>query len=228
MLQKNFKKRVTLVGNWNKYIECVSSRVARINNLSLDEKPFTKALLLHTAESIDEAMRNLSQIGPLKPIAEDETIEEIAATSAITEAHHITIKAMDKIGRSAIFMPYNPMPKDGPLVVTFSLFVLLSIQNQLEAEGINTEFKNMSARTADLFFLAYDDDNRVNNIKTCFKTFQKVAQSISSGGEEWHDNLMKLIPLHIMQQNSDDSKLEDLDTTSLIGKMLELLLKTVG
>jgi hypothetical protein len=71
----------------------------------LEDKPFTKALLLRGSYYIDEEINDLKNwAGRLKNISEDNTIEQLFSSCAKSIAYHITLKATEKIGKIATFL----------------------------------------------------------------------------------------------------------------------------
>ena len=112
------------------------SRTEQAKIFDLTNKQFTQALLLRASQYQDEAVQDLKEMaGRTKPIVEDKTLNEFAASCAATIAHHITTEAIKNIGRNAAFLPYDPVPKYAPMVVAFSLFVLAGLQGQLKVKN---------------------------------------------------------------------------------------------
>jgi hypothetical protein len=208
------------------------SRVDQAQSYNLDDKPFAKALVLRATTYQDEAKRDLRAMhGKLKPIAEPKTLQEMIASCAVTIVHHITHEAMKNIGRDPTFcdtlLLNNPMPKDAPLVVAFSLFVLTGLHYQLQAEGIELEFHDLAVETACLFFMFHSDEDRVKYVMQGIQAFHTVAQSGAQNVRDWHDNLMQLIPIYVMQWTTKDEKFKKVECIPLFGGLLTSLLSTV-
>ena len=195
----------------------------------LTDKPFSRALLLRASQYGDEAEHDLKEMfGSLKPIAEAKTLDEFAASCAVMIAFTITSEAMKSIGRDRTFMPYDPVPKDALMVVAFSLFVLVGIHGKLKAEGFQLDFTKLALDTACLFFMYHPVQERVKNVMEAQKIFKDVAAKADAGNvREWHDNLMQLIPMYVLQWTTESAELKKLDFIPLFGSMLSGLLKAV-
>jgi len=201
------------------------TRSEQADSYNLDDKPFTRALFLRASKYQDEATGDLKEMsGRTKPVAEPQTLEEFAASCAATIAYHVTTQARKRIGHKATFLPYDPVPNYAQMVVAFSLFVLIGIQGQLKAEGIELDFSKLAARTGNLFFLFHPDEDKLKHINEGIEAFRAVAQSDAGNVKDWHDNLMQLIPIYVLQWTTDDQEFKDLDCIHLFGSMLSSLL----
>jgi hypothetical protein len=103
------------------------NRKEQAETYNLSDKPFANALILRGSQYQDEAKSQYRELGGRRPFTEDKTLEEFAASCAVTIAYHITTRAMESIGRGLVFMPSDPPPKEAPMVVAFSLSILLGI-----------------------------------------------------------------------------------------------------
>lgn len=206
----------------------VHSRKEQADTYKLADRPFTKALLSRSSQYQDEAEQHLKKmVGRIKPIAQDKTFNEFAASCAVTIAYHITTEAMKNIGRDPAFLPYTPVPTHAPMVVAYSLFVLAGVRGQLQAEGIELDFREMAVDTANLFFMAHPDAERAKNAMEGIKAFQSVTKADVDNVKVWHDNLMQLIPMYVLQWTTENQELKKHDFIPLFGSMLSSLLKTV-
>ena len=102
-------------------------------------------------------------LGKIRPIEQDRSLNEFVASSAISIAHQLTFEAMEDLGRESEFLPNMSTPKDAPLVVAYSLFILAGIQGNLESEGIYLEFKEIAVDTASLFYLYHPEKEKSEN-----------------------------------------------------------------
>lgn len=204
------------------------SRRKQAETYNLGDKPFTKALLLRGSEYQDDAKSQYRELGGRRPFTEDNTIEEFAASCAVTVAYHITTRSMESIARGLVFMPYEPPPKEAPMVVAFSLSILVGIYGQLEAEGIKIDFREATMDTANLFYLCHPDHERAQYAMEGIKVFQALAEQTDRDNvKKWHDNLMELIPIYVLQWTTENAELKKLDHIPLFGSMLSTLLKAV-
>jgi hypothetical protein len=206
----------------------VHSRREQADTYKLADKPFTRALLLRASHYQDEAERDLKKmVERTKPIAQDKTFNEFAASCAVTIAYHITTEAMKNTGHDAAFLPSTPVPKYAPMVVAYSLFLLTGIQGQLQAEGVELNFREMAADTANLFFMTHPDEEGAKNAMEGIKAFQIVARGNGNNVKDWHDNLMQLIPMYVLQWTTENQELKKHDFVPLFGSLLSSLLKAV-
>jgi hypothetical protein len=113
------------------------------------------------------------------------------------------------------------------MAVAFSLFVLAGVQGQLKAEGVDLDFREVAARTANLFFVFHPDEDRAKSAMEGIKMFQAVAQTHAENVKEWQDSLMRLIPMYILQWTTENAEMRKLDFIPLFGTMLSSLLKAI-
>lgn len=189
------------------------------------DRPVTGALVRRARTYQSEAEYDLREmLGSLRTISRPDSIEDETASCAATIAYHVTTEALNRLGRSAAFLPLEPLPKDGAMIVTFSFFVLAGIHGQLKAEEIELDFQELAANTASLFFTVRPVEEKAKYIKKSFDMFRMVVGADSGKIKEWHDNLMALIPLYILQWIENDEKLRRIDFIDLFSKMLSSLL----
>ncbi|MGH9875973.1 MAG: hypothetical protein ACRD9S_26265, partial [Pyrinomonadaceae bacterium] len=100
-------------------------------------------------------------------------------------------------------------------------------QGQLKAEGIELAFPEIAAETANLFYLAHPDDERIANAGRGIAAFRSVAKAEYDNVRSWHDSLMKIVPMYVLQWTIDNNELKRLDCMPLFGGMLSSLLKAV-
>jgi len=203
------------------------TRTERAKTFELDGKPFTRALVLRASTSLDGTLQELKNAGIDRPILEEKTLEAFAASCASTVAFQITVDATKHQGRDAAFFPYEPVPAHAPAVVAFSLFILAGLQGQLKAEGVQVAFPELAASTANLFFLSHPDNERALQVKRGFAVFQSIAKADAENVRSWHDNLMKLIPMYVLQWTTENTELRKVDFMPLFGGMLTGLLSAV-
>lgn len=207
--------------------EKVVPKIERAKSFDLTDRPFTQALLLRAAEYQDEAIQDIKEMGGHRSVPDEPSLIAFATTCANTIAYHVTIEAARSQGHNAVFLPGEPLPKYAPMVVAFSLFVLAGIQGQLKAEGIEFAFRDAAAETAKLFYLALPDDERVTNASHGIDVFRAIAQSNSANVRNWHDSLMKIIPIYVLQWTTQNGELKQVDCLALFGGMFSGLLKAV-
>jgi len=204
------------------------SRKEQAESYSLDDKPFTKALLLRGSQYQDDAKSQYRELRGRRPFTEDKTLEEFAASCAITVAYHITTRSMESIGRELVFPVHEPPTKEALMVVAFSLTILAGIYGQLEAESIKIDFNEASAGTANLFYLYRPDNERAKYALEGIKMFQALVEELDRENlKEWYDNLMELIPIYVFQWTSENPELKKVDHIPLFASMLSTLLKAV-
>lgn len=202
-----------------------TSRIEGAKRFDLAAKPFTRALVLRAAEHQDEAIRDVREMGGLRTIPDEPSCDAFTASSASTIAYHITTEAAKSLGQNVAFLPSEPVPKEAPLVVAFALLVLAGVHGQLKSEGLQLPFAEIAAETANLFFLAHPDEERIENANRGIAAFRSFAQSDAANVRSWHDSLMKLVPMYISQWTTDNPELKKLDCIPLFGSMLQSLLK---
>jgi hypothetical protein len=208
-------------------LETVSSRTARAQSFDLADKPFTRALVLRASSYIDETLRDLKSVGGIRPIQHEKTLEAFAASCASTIAYHVAVEAAGSQGRNASFLPFEPVPSHAPMVVAFSLFVLAGIEGHLKAEGVVIGFPEVAASTANLFFLSHPDDERVHNAKRGIAAFQSVAKVDVANVRSWQDNLMKVVPMYVLQWETQNRELKKIEFGPLFGNMIAGLIRAI-
>lgn len=207
--------------------QTASTRTTRAQSFDLANKPFTRALILRASSYVDETVRELKSMGGVRPIQDEKTLEAFAASCASTIAYHVAVEAARSQGRNAAFLPYEPVASYAPMVVAFSLFVLAGIEGHLKAEGVLIAFPEVAASTANLFFLSHPDDERVHNTKRGIAAFQSVAKADVPNVRSWHDNLMKVVPMYVLQWETENPELKKLEFGPLFGGMLAGLIRAV-
>jgi hypothetical protein len=203
------------------------TRLDRANGFSLPDRPITSALLSRAARYQDEAIRDLREIGGSPKISDEKSLITFAASAASTIAYHVAVEAAKSQGRNPAFLPYETVPKYAPMVVAFSLFILAGIDGHLKAEGLDIRFPETAASTANLFFLGHPSDERVAHASRGIAAFQAIGKQDAENVRAWHDNLMKIVPIYVLQWSSDKEEMRKLDFNSLFGSMLAGLLKAV-
>lgn len=200
------------------------------NNYDLNNRPFTRALILRAAQYQDVAFTNLKRdLGRIQPQEIPESLDAFAAMSATSIAHYVTTEAAISIGRDAVFLPTASAPNDAPFYLAFSLFFLAGVHGPLTREGIVLSFEDLAVENTQLFFMFHDRTEKVRHHLAGVKAFQlttKAAGDVKQV-EQWHDNLMKLIPLYVLQWNTDNEKLKAQDFMPVFGQLLSSLLKVV-
>jgi len=134
---------------------------------------------------------------------------------------------MKHIGHDPCFLPVDPAPKFAPMVVAFSLFILAVIQQSMKAEAIESDFQDMSVRTANLFFLGHQDDEKARHIAAGMKAFQSLVHADFQTMKEWRDTLKQLIPIFVLQWSADDEEQKKTDFGPLFAKGLFPLVESV-
>jgi hypothetical protein len=83
--------------------------------------------------------------------------------------------------------------------------------------------------TANLFYLCHADNERAHFAIEGIRMFQVLAeQTDRQNVTKWHDNLMELIPIYVLQWTTENAELKKVDHISLFGSMLSTLLKAVN
>lgn len=194
----------------------------------LEDKPFAKALLLRATTLQDQGEKDLKRmLGKLKPTVKPRTFQELASSCAVTIASHITSKSMEAIDRKPAFLSGDPLLKDAPMVIAFSLFVLAGILSELKAEGIELEFKDLAIRTSSLLFFPYPNEDEVDCALNSKYYFHTLATSDAQNVKEWRDELMGLVQIYVMQWTTEDQELKKVDCIPLFGKYLNMELASV-
>ncbi|MGH8755619.1 MAG: hypothetical protein ACREU0_07330 [Burkholderiales bacterium] len=127
------------------------TRLERARSFDLTDKPFTQALLSRAAQYQDEAIRDVKDMGGTRSIPDETSLTRFAASCAATIAHHMTIEAAKTQARSAVFLPYEPVPKFAPMVVAFSLFVLAGIKVSSKPRVLSSHFQKLLQRLPTCF-----------------------------------------------------------------------------
>lgn len=208
-------------------LQTAPTRSERAQSFDLTNRPFTRALVLRASRYVDETLSELRSMGGVRPVQNEKTLEAFAASCASTIAYHVAVEAARSQGRSAAFLPYEPVPAYAPMVVAFSLFVLAGIEGHLKAEGVVMGFPEVAASTANLFFLSYPDDERLHNTKRGIATFQSIAKADVENVRLWHDNLMKIVPMYVLQWETENAELKKIEFGPLFGGMLSGLIRAI-
>jgi hypothetical protein len=204
------------------------TRSKKVEDFDFSNKPFTKALCLRATEYHEETINDLkNMVGRVRPIKESNTIDELAASCAITISMHIAHEAAKNIALSAAFLPYQQTPKQAPLIIAFSLFLLSGIEGPLKAEGIILDSRELTADLATLFFMFHSDEERAKNALNGIETFQYIVKSDDEKVKEWHEDLIKLLDIYVLQWTSDKKEMKEIDCVPLFGGLLSGLLKAL-
>jgi hypothetical protein len=204
------------------------SSIERIKQYDLAEKPFAYALLHRAAASVDEHGREARKItGCTLPYRTPASLEEEASSAAVIIAHHVTFMAMKNIGRNPVFWPGDPLPKDGPMVIAFSLFALTLIHGNLKSEEIHIDFMKAGTNTACLFFLVHPEEERIRFAMQGIEAFRAAALSGHPKVEEWQVTLSSLVQNYVLSYSVTDERVQNCDWNGLFGKMLSSLLACV-
>lgn len=191
----------------------------------LSGRPFTHALVLRATHYQDEAILGLGKlVGGAAPVKEEESLRELAGGCAVTIAYHITTEALAQNQRSTAFLTYEPVPNDAPLVVAFAIMVLAELHHQLEADGIDLDFRDLAARTASLFFTAHPDDDRARHALSGIEAFRSIAQADHDKAREWRKSLTTLVAPYVLQRTTKSAELRKIDCAPLFGRLLGSLL----
>ncbi|MEX2257148.1 MAG: hypothetical protein WD672_00440 [Woeseia sp.] len=193
----------------------------------LNNKPFARALLLRTAHYQDEASRDLAQSGISAGTKKHASLDEAAASGAVTLAYHVATEALKRSGHEAAFLPLEPIPKHASMVVAFSLMVLANIRAQLTVEGIQLDFSSVATRTASLFFLTHPDDVRIEYATRGIAAFRSVAQADAPNVKEWRDHLGQLVLAYVFEWTDSAKQPEQVDFPAIFGGLLAGFLKAV-
>src|SRR5262249_21985342 len=113
---------------------------AAIERFDLDARPLTKALLLRSADLVQESLTDIKRMG-LKPrMAPPPTeLDEMIAEAVRVVASDVSNQCIAHLGRSAEFLPHQPLPKDAPAMMAFTLFVVTTLSVIVRQEGCKLE-----------------------------------------------------------------------------------------
>ena len=202
------------------------TRLEQAQNYDLNDKPFTKALILRASHYQDDGIRNIKKmVGRIGPIKKDKTIEEFAASCAATIAHDITIKAVEHNNLSAVFPPNKSVPKYSSKVLAFSLLIISGINFGLKEEGIDLNFREVAISATKLFFMLHLAEDITQYLNKGFQEFYTITQSNDLNYTEWHNHISELIPIYVCQWTSDNEELRNTDLIPAFGFLISSLLK---
>ena len=197
-------------------------------SFDLVDRPFTEALLTNFKRQYAEAATELKETAQyISPPYNPATLSEAASSAAVSLAHQLTVETVAKLGGSAVYIPGHPVPKNAPIVVAFGIFVLAGLQHELNGESVVIDFHEAALNTAGLFYVLHPETEKVLYIREGINAFRVVAQSDNENVKGWHDNLMNLVRLYILQLTSIKPEAKDFDTMGLLGQLLNDLLRTV-
>lgn len=137
--------------------------------------------------------------------AKRKSIQEISIDSAAEHvAFDIASAASVKLGLMPCYLPGTPPSQQTHLLVAFSLLVLQYIRTHLSAEGIETNYSDMSMRTALMFSPFHSPDE---SAKLVFEAFGELKQAVKSswdGADEWDNHMTKLVFAYVRAWPYDD------------------------
>lgn len=199
----------------------------KMERFDFSNKPFAKALCSRGNKYQIEAINDLKEsLGRIRPIKETRTIEEFVSSCAVTVSMHIGRDAAENIGYSSSFFPTKETPKHAPLIVAFSLFLLSGLKAPLEAEGILLNLRELNIDLSILFFMFHPDEERAKNAKDGLDAFHYIVKSGDDKIKSWHENLIKLLDIYILQWTTENNKLKEVNCIPLFGSLLSGLLAT--
>ena len=217
------------------------SQVQRIENeygAALEDKPFTRALILRAADFTDESIEYIEKAGgEIKSISAPETLKEEVATAAVLVSTSITFKAMENLGRSAVYPSNKPIPHDATQVFAFSLFLLAYILEPVNQEGFDISLNDVSLRTILQFIgrhpSAKEELEQIwNNTMSIAKQMSEAVLKQAKGKgpkdvKEWSIGLMMLTKNYVLQRTAKDPAYTDESMIQLISDSLAVGLDAV-
>ncbi len=191
-------------------------------SFNLQGKPFVRALLAcgHAWALENEAVEDAAL---LQYIAAGEASLDQAAAAAINAVHHITYASLNNIGRRRQVDP-QAVPEDINLVVAYGLFLLAGMHSELKAEGVTLDFRELGVTAVRGFYHQFPEEERINRLVEAIETFQAIATSSAEIIQQWHENLVKLVRIYVIQTATHNEQLEHVQCIPLFGSMLSGLL----
>lgn len=110
--------------------------------LDLEAKPLARALISCAVKSIDPTAMPDTARAPL-------THQDLLRLGITRTAQDISDKALVLLGRSSISSS-GVLPGDAPVIIGFSLFVMLGILQAVSKEGIAVDVKELTERLIEL------------------------------------------------------------------------------
>ena len=102
----------------------------------LETKPITRALIASAVKSIDSP-------GVSDSVRAPKTHHELLQVGVTRAAYDISNKALLLLGRSGLSSS-SSLPEDAPVIIGFSLFVMLGIIHAVGKEGIALDIKELT------------------------------------------------------------------------------------
>ena len=203
--------------------------MAQARSYDLSDKPFTQALLLEAAEAVDRAKLDIgARTGAIPQPSRKGSLKDFARSCATVTALEITSGALVSIGREPAFYPGQPVPKDAPMVIAFSLLVLSNISASLKAEGLDLDLEDDAIELAGKFFLLHSPEEKAENVVMGLETFREITQSLAKSVGGWGEYLAQLTPIYVLRNAPEKSQQPEQHFLAAFGHLLGALLSPVG
>lgn len=198
-----------------------TSSAESTQKFSLQGKPFARSLLVcgHAWAIENGATEDALVLQNLSP--EKGTLNQTAA-AMINAAQYITHAACNNIGRQ--HTESQDIPEDMNLVASYGLFLLAGMHSELKAEGVVLDFRELGVATVRGFYQQLSEEDRINHLVEAIETFQAIATSSAEIIQQWHENLIKLVRIYVIQTATRSEQLEHVQCIPLFGSMLSGLL----
>lgn len=194
--------------------------------IDLQGKDFTHALLACGRQWVNDTVVDDQQTHLLDEVGRQASPAQ-AALAMVTAAQHITQAACNNIGRQNQINP-QAVPPDVDLVVAFSLFLLAGMHSELKSEGVEMDFREVGVVLVRNFYRALEEPEASKHLLNAIETFQVIATSNAQIIEQWHENLLKLVRIYLIQTATGSQQLENVQCIPLFGSMLSGLLSVAA
>ena len=195
--------------------------------LDLSQRPYTRALL-RTAEAAadsirEEAARAGFDLGETRPDQTDADGMIAYAVRLVTV--HITLTALEKLGRTAEFVrlyPARRLPNDTPALMAYIAFVAVAVRAGLKGEGLELA-AGATAGLSETMFRGWPRKEVNSALKLAHRVYNFVFDSNQPIIQEWLTDCSKYTTIYIEQHGIENTTLKDIDSPYLLGRLFQRL-----
>lgn len=187
-----------------------------MSKFDLEAKPLARALILSAVKSLDPATAP-------DPVRASLTHQDLLELGITRTSQDITDKALLLWGRSSIPLS-GVLPGDAPVIIGFSLFVMLGVIQAVSKEGITVDVKELTERLIELHLYqeirSVDKDQAATNkileiSRIATQIPGQIVETAKGEVEELFSRCYSVIPGFVLGDDETSVKLMPIFSTAL-------------
>ena len=196
---------------------------------NLQERPFIAALLdrhIHEASAAHRDLRGM--IGDMPNLSFSDKLDKAVESAIVSTTSAVMMHAMSDQGISLVHLRGDPWPKNHVAGCVFGCHIAVFMRGHSNAEGVETNLQQILAGVLASLTLAHPEDEIRTLHSYSIPEVQKLLEANDQGIRDWMESIDTLAQGHVLQWNTDNPKLAQIETRKLFSEHFGSLLRTLN